>query len=223
MNQPYKFDLQYFAESETDPAQNNVAPDGKNGDGGDKTITFKTQAAFNSRMQREAKKLFEAQLKELGFESTEQMKNLLQTAKEQEEAKKTELQKEKERADKAEAEKTKTIETANQILKEAAVWVQAAALKVKPQRIKALLKLINLSEIKIENRTVDDRSVKEAVNAILTEIPEFIDKASPYKAGEDFSEGSGDQNLTLDMITKMSPSEINKNWDKVQATLKKHK
>ncbi|HEX3047205.1 MAG TPA: hypothetical protein VHY08_20795 [Bacillota bacterium] len=223
MNQPYKFDLQYFAESETEPAKNNVAPDGKNGEGEDEAITFKTQAAFNARMQREAKKLFETQIKELGFESAEQMKNLLQTAKEQEEAKKTELQKEKERADKAETEKIKTIETANQILKEAAIQIQAASLQVKPQRIKTLLKLIDLSEIKIEKGIVDDRSVKDAVNAILTEMPELIDKASPNKAGESFNEGSDGQRLTLEMIARMSPSEINKSWDKVQATLKKHK
>lgn len=221
MNQSDTFNLQFFAESETDPAPNNVAPDGKNGDGGDEAITFKSQAAFNARMQREAKKLFENQLKELGFESAEQMKNLLQTAKEQEEAKKTELQKEKERADKAEAEKAKTIETANQILKEAAIQVQAAALQIKPQRIKTLLKLIDLSEIKIDNGTIDDRSVKDAVNAILTEMPELVDKVNLYKAGTDFSTGSDEHKLTLEMIARMSPSEINKNWDKVQATLKK--
>lgn len=211
-----QFDLQYFAEGEP-----YVDPDGKNGEPtGDEVITFKSQAAFNARMQREAKKLMENQLKELGFESAEQMKNLLQSAKDQEEAKKTELQKAQERADKAEAEKIQTLNQAQRMLKEAAIQVQAAAHNIKPQRIPAFLKLIDFSKIQIENGTINEASVQEVVQTTLNEIPEFIDK--PAKAGEAFREGNDPQPYTLEAIAKMTPAEINQHWDKVQSALKKH-
>jgi hypothetical protein len=217
MNQINLFDLQLFAENE--PAFD-VDPDGKNGEpGGEETITFKSQAAFYARMQREAKKIFEAQLKELGFESADHMKSTLQNAQADLMTTKTALEKEKDRADKAETAKNQAIETANQTLKEAAAQLQAIAANVKPQCLKTFLKLIDFNTIQFKDGIIDESSVQAAVQTVLDQIPELA-KPTHLKAGEDFGQGNDLTQLTLEQIARMTPAEINKNWNKVQTFLK---
>lgn len=101
-----------------------------------------------------------------------------------------ETTREKNRADEAEQAATKATETANARLIRAEAKEAALAAKANPDRVNALLKLADLSDITVgDDGEVDPKAVRKAIDAALKEYPEF--KAGAGKGGASGGEHNG--------------------------------
>lgn len=65
--------------------------------------------------------------------------------------------------------------------------------------------------------------VKEALENLIKEKPYLKGQSTSPKGGGDFSGGNSGQVLTREMIEKMTPEEINKNWAAVEQFLRSQK
>jgi len=164
------------------------------GDGQNKEqIIFPNQASFMERVKREGRSQFNEFIKELGFEKPEDLKTLAAKAKETEEKNKTDLQKAQEDNTNLKRENEQVKKDAEKTLIDAALLVQAAQANVKPDRIKAFLKLVNSSGITVVDGVPDETAVKTAIGDTLKEFPEFLSKPGNDNGGEDFGSGGGGQ------------------------------
>ncbi len=164
------------------------------GDGQNKEqIIFPNQASFMERVKREGRSQFNEFIKELGFEKPEDLKTLAAKAKETEEKNKTDLQKAQEDNSNLKRENEQVKKDAEKTLIDAALLVQAAQANVKPDRIKAFLKLVNSSGITVADGVPDETAVKTAIGDTLKEFPEFLSKPGNDNGGEDFGSGGGGQ------------------------------
>jgi len=130
------------------------------------------------------------------------------------------LKADKEKAD-FDAKEAKTKADARIIRAEAKV--QALALGVKPERLDYVLKMVDLSPVKIgEDDEPDVEAIKKIIDAVLTEIPELKGSGEPGKGGADFSQGKGaGEPLTEEIIASMSPEDLKKRMPEVTAFFKK--
>lgn len=186
--------------------------------GGSTTRTFTQEqldAIVGERAMRAKGAAIGELLSELGFEKADDLRALVKAAKERQASEQTEAQ--KLQAQLADAQKrSQALETK---LREQALQlaVQAAAQKVGIVDADVALALVRGS---IE---FDANGVPQGVEAAVTELA----RQKPYlRVGA--SGGSnptnparGGQTLTREAITKMTPDEINRNWDAVQAALEK--
>jgi len=156
-------------------------------------IVFPNQASFMERVKREGRSQFNEFIKELGFEKPEDLKTLAAKAKETEEKNKTGLQKAQEDNTNLKRENEQVKKNAEKTLIDAALLVQAAQANVKPDRIKAFLKLVNSSGITVVDGVPDETAVKTAIGNTLKEFPEFLSKPGNDNGGEDFGSGGGGQ------------------------------
>lgn len=99
-------------------------------------------------------------------------------------------------ADAAKAEAATAIAQANATLVSAAAQVAAVAAGAKADRITALLKLADLSEVTVKDGTPDADAVKTAITKALTEYPEFKTGATPPPAGTSGGDMGGSTNQT---------------------------
>ncbi len=76
-------------------------------------------------------------------------------------------------AEEARSEGASATAAANKTLVQATATVQASALGAKPERVQALLKLTDLSEVEVKNGEPDAETVKKALTAALNSYPEF--------------------------------------------------
>lgn len=82
------------------------------------------------------------------------------------------------------------ITQANQILVNAEARLAAVTAGVKPERAAALLKLADLTDVDVDNGTVDAKSLKAAIDKAIAEYPEFKAGAAPGGAsGGDMNSG----------------------------------
>jgi regulator of replication initiation timing len=159
-------------------------------------ITFPSEGSFMERLKREGRAQVNDLVKELGFEKIDDLKNLVKKQKETEDASKTDLEKAREQNRNLQTENQQIKNNAESVLKEAALMMQATQVNIKPDRMKAFLKLIDISGITITNGIVDEASAKTAVDHVLKEFPEFLGKAeNDPTGGEDFSGGGGGKDL----------------------------
>jgi hypothetical protein len=156
-------------------------------------IVFPNQASFMERVKREGRSQFNEFIKELGFEKPEDLKILVTKAKETEEKNKTDLQKAQEDNSTLKRENEQVKKNAEKTLIDAALLVQSAQANVKPDRIKAFLKLVNPSGITVVDGIADENAVKTAIGNTLKEFPEFLNKPGTDNGGEDFGSGGGAQ------------------------------
>lgn len=165
-------------------------------------ITFPSEASFMERLKREGRAQVNEFLKELGFEKPDDLKNLIKKQKETEEASKTDYEKAQTQLQTLQDENKRVKLEAETTLKQAALLVQATAAKVKPERMNAFLKLVDLSTVTVTNGAVDEITAKAAVENLLKEFPEFIGQSGNNDiGGEDFSGGGGGRDLgSLSMI-----------------------
>jgi hypothetical protein len=169
--------------------------------GGEKTkiqpyITFPNEASFMERLKREGRAQVNEFLKELGFEKADDLKNLIKKQKETEDANKTELEKATEQNQNLQMENQKIKSEAENILKQTALMLQATQSNIKPDRMKAFLKLIDTANITVTNGVVEEVTAKTAVENVLKEFPEFLSKPKDdSNGGEDFSGGGVGKDL----------------------------
>jgi molecular chaperone GrpE (heat shock protein) len=159
-------------------------------------ITFPSEGSFMERLKREGRAQVNDLVKELGFEKLDDLKNLIKKQKETEDASKTDLEKAREQNRNLQAENQRIKTEAETVLKQTSLMMQATQANIKPDRMKAFLKLIDISNITVSDGIVDENSAKTAVENVLKEFPEFLGKAEGESTGgEDFSGGGGGKDL----------------------------
>ncbi|NLF00663.1 MAG: hypothetical protein GX601_06755 [Anaerolineales bacterium] len=153
-------------------------------------------------------------LQEVGTETVDDLKALVQRAKERETAEQSELEK----LTKALAEYQKKEQTWEEQRREQALQlaVQTAAQKLGVVDAEVILELVR------KRIDFDRDGAPQGVEAALSEVL----KAKPYlkagaHAGSPTNPPRGGRALTREEIAKMTPAEINANWDAVRAALEK--
>lgn len=109
---------------------------------------------------------------------------------EEEKAKAAMTETEKLKVEKLEAEKKAQdiLSLANQRVLSAEAKILATNAGVKPEKLAHLLKLLDLSEIEIdESGTPDSKQIKTAIDSVLKDIPEFVNTNTTSKAGSEFN------------------------------------
>jgi len=174
--------LQFFAEGGDPDAGDNggtQTPDtGRNGGDltpGGKTFTQEELDAIIQRRLARERKQWEQQLEE-----------------ERKKAAMTEA--ERLRAEKEEAERRaqEAQQQAAQRLVQAEAKVVAVELGVKPDRIPYVLRLADLSGVDVgDDGVVDAKALRDAIEAVLRDVPELKGSMTPGKSGAEFSAGGG--------------------------------
>jgi hypothetical protein len=163
-------------------------PGGKSdGDGGatsgqEPYAIFPDAATFAARMDREATARLSRQAKEAGYESVE---DLLADAKAKQEADKA-AQSETERLtqerDQAVQTRDEALAGANQRLVQAEARALAAEKGVKTERVPYLLRLADLSGVKVNDEgDVDTAALTAAVVKVLEDMPELVETETARK------------------------------------------
>lgn len=211
MNELLHFDLQRFAEGDSDAGSNDGGTDADGsgqdtGDGGQghagttptdggKTFTqAELDAIIAKRLARE-RKAWEQQLEE-------ERKKAQMTEAERLKAEKEEAER---RAKEAEA-------AANQRLIQAEAKVVALELGIKPERVAYAIRLANLSDVEVgENGQVDTKALKAALEQVIKDIPELKGTSTPAKSGTDFQGGlpkGGDTNSIMNALIRRKAGRV---------------
>jgi hypothetical protein len=111
-------------------------------------------------------------LAKLGVESVEQLEARVNAAKAAEDAQKTELEKANEARAAAEKEAARASELAHRAVAVSRVEGQLRDAGIKPERIPAALKLVDLSSLKVEGTDVS--GVSEAIESVKSASPEWF-------------------------------------------------
>lgn len=172
------------SDGSTDDHDQQDKVDASNSGDGKQAGKFFTQEDLDRLIARERRKEREKLLRE----QEEERKRAQMTAEE------------KARAEKEEAERKaqEAIDRANRRIIAAEAKVIASDLGVKPERISYLLKLADLSSIDVDdNGEPDSKAIREAIEAVLKDLPELKGATSTPAAGTDFS-GQAGQSKSLD-------------------------
>ncbi len=127
------------------------------------------------------------------------------------------------RAEKADADTAiaEVTERANRRLVQADAKVTAVGEGANPARVDALLKLVDLSDVTVDDDgSVDTDAVAAAIKKGLEEFPEFkaTGASGAGRSGGDFN-GGATKTWTREEITKLSDDEFDKNKDAIQAAM----
>jgi hypothetical protein len=180
-------------------------------------ITFENEKAFMARVQREAKKQVGEFVKALGFESDNQLKEVVQKQREFEESQKTEYQKLQEQLQ----QKTEYIEKVNNNLKLNEVKMEAINAGIKPERLNYALKLLDVESLEFTDGQLNKEQLNTNINSLLSEFPELKGNNNTKKAGQDFSQTKNNDLLTLESIKSMSVEEAERRLPDILKFLEK--
>ena len=184
-----------------------VANDTANTGGAEKTFTQdQVNGIIAERARREAAK----QLASLGVSSFDELSAIVQKSREREQAEMTELQK----AQAANAELEKRLEQAANAQKELAVQSSIASLSAK----------LGIVDADAASRLLDKGAIEFDANGMPTNTEALLNdllKAKPYLAGAGTSAMNPGRarKFSREEIEKMTPAEINKNWDAIKDSL----
>ena len=205
--------------------------DGGQGDGGNKQpfAVFPDEQSFMGRVSREAKRMQKENLKELGFESNDQLSDALKELSTLREAQNQKdgdndkiLNDLRNDLTTAQQAKDQAIQQAQSIAKMTEAKLKAYDIGIKPDRINHFLKLADLSEVSIDDQgKVDENELQSVLTALVDELPEFK-SGGTSKAGSNYEDAGGDKGnkpLTQEEIKNMSTEEIMERMDEVQAAL----
>ena len=183
--------------------------------------TFEDEASLMRRIDREARSKMSALFTEFGVKDEESLREIMKQKKIEEEAKKTDAQKAQDEIKKLQKERDEAMSTTNKTLINSATQSIARELGIKPERVNKFVKLVEMDGIEVKDGKVDSAVLKERMDAVLVDFPEFKQTATPTppKGGKDFSNGGGGSKLTMDQIRKMSQEEIAKRIVEVRAVM----
>lgn len=182
---------------------------------------FPDQESFNKRLTREAKKHLNDTLSGLGVESLDELKAFIEDKKAKEEAEKSELQKAQELIQKLTQERDGYVKAELERKRIETATAKAMELGVKPERVKHLLRLVDMEAITTDGE-VDATALTSAIGELLEEFPEFKQTKVEHKGGTDFNETGttgAKPALTMEMIKQMSSAEIAERIEEVRAVL----
>lgn len=188
-----------------------VTPSGKKGE-------F-TQSDLNKaagRARDEGRKVGSQELlSELGVDSPDTLRQIIQERQEAEEAKRTEaekmqkqFEKEQKRASQLEEQLSTTLTKAQQVALQSQARLQALEQQVKPERVNAVLKLADLSEVGVnENFEADPEAVSKVIAGVLDEYPEFAAQA-PRRVGSSSNPATEPPSAGPKTAWEMAPEEF---------------
>lgn len=182
---------------------------------------FPDQESFNKRLTREAKKHLNDTLNGLGVSDLDELKAFIEDKRVKEEAEKSELQKAMETIQKLTEERDGYVKAELERKNTEMVTAKAMELGVKPERVKHLLRLIDKDAYSTDGET-DVERLTSAIKELLEEFPEFKQTKIEHKGGTDFNEtgtSGAKPALTMEMIKKMSASEIAERIEEVRAVM----
>jgi hypothetical protein len=200
----------------TDQTENTKQPEnaGTSGDSASQANKAYSQEELNRMFAERSNQAERSLLKKLGFEKVEEAESILRKARERDDAEKTDLQKAVEKTTQLEKERetwqSKQKETAAQY----DVALKAAKLGIVDPD--AAWKLMDKSALEYD---ADDKpnNTELLLQGLLKEKPYLADggssAANPAKQTSTF---------TRDQIEKMSPEQINKNWEGIKGFLERN-
>jgi hypothetical protein len=205
----------------------NKGGEGSKGGEGTPFATFKDEETFMKRLNRAGKSARKEMLTEMGVESEEALKDIIKAKKAADDAAMTELEKAKEKVNEADKKAEAALTTANNRILSAEAKVLATDLGVKASKIKYLLKLADLSDVEVKDGEVDQEALKEAIEVVLTDMPELKGTteaggekpATSTKGGSDFK-GGDTKLLSHEIIKNMTSKQIAERITDVRAFLK---
>ncbi|HNY84541.1 MAG TPA: hypothetical protein PLP17_13360 [Oligoflexia bacterium] len=185
---------------------------GESGDGASQGGKAYSQDELNRMFAERAKQAESALLKKLGFESVSDAESLVKESKERKEAEMSELQKAQERAKELEKQLAASAELQKNMATLADITAKAAKLGIVDPD--AAFKLLDKGAIEY-----DDDGKPKNTEALLVAML----KERPYLAGTGSSamNPGKSRTYTKDEIEKMSPEDINKNWDAIKSFLER--
>lgn len=173
LKEPFKFNLQLFAEGGDDSGHGGNDDPNNNPDdtGVDKTFNQKeVDDIIKKRLGKEKKTTQKALLEELGLESIDDLKTIVATKKKADDDEKSDLQKLKDEIGILTKDKNDASEKAKKTLKIADFKVKASTEGLDVKQIDAALKLADLSEVEVdENGTVT--GIEEVIKATIEAYP----------------------------------------------------
>lgn len=183
---------------------------------------FPDQKSFMSRVEREARKIFNNSLKEVGVASVDELKSLVANYRDLEANSNTELMQREERIKMLEEENKSLTTRITDGIKRKALKTQALELGVDKDRFDRFARLIDMNAIEIVEGVVTIEPLKEQITTLLDEFPEFRGVTSASQGGANFNDGQGEKpKLTIDQIKSMSTREILENYAEVMNALGK--
>jgi hypothetical protein len=152
----------------------------------DKIVTERT-----GRAEKAALKSFFEQKGLTSEEADAAIESYKKSKAEKAEASKNDAKAQAERADAAEKSAKEAIAKANAMVIKANAQIQASTLGVKANKLDYVVKMADLSKVTVdENGVPDEASIKESIEKVLKDIPEFKDtqeSSSGFKIGADGS------------------------------------
>lgn len=163
---------------------------------------------IKGRAEREARKM----LSDLGVSSVDELKAIIKQKEEREEAEKSELQKAQERAAELEKQLSAAAEAQKAMAMQTDITAKAAKLGIVDPD--AAFKLLDKGAIEYG----DDGRPKNTEALLMAML-----KERPYLAGTGSSvtNPGKDRTYTREEIEKMTPEQINKNWDAIKSYLER--
>lgn len=227
------FDLQLFSEDGSNPNNSETPEDkGANSNGGDggaekkpqepkqPFAIFPDQKSFMARVEREARKIYNNNLKELGITSADELKNLVENYRELEASTNAEIMTREERIKALEEENGSLVARITTDLKNKAVREQALELGVQAERFERFMRLVDMNAIEINEGVVNIEPLKEQITGLLDEFPEFRGVTESNQGGSSFNgDGAEKPKFTIDQIKSMSTEEILANYNDVMAVV----
>ena len=223
-------DLQLFSEDgegtpeEKAPEAKGQEPEKKPEEPKQPFAVFPDQKSFMARVEREARKIYNNNLKELGVASTDELKNLVENYRELEASTNTEIMTRDERIKQLEEENGSLVNRIMTDIKNKALKEQALALGVQEERFERFTRLVDMNMIEMKDGVVEIEPLKEQITTLLDEFPEFRGVSGTTQGGSDFNGENKDKaKFTIEQIKQMSTEEIMANYADVMAVISNQK
>lgn len=226
------FDLQLFSEDgEGTPPEDNKTPEDKKPEDNKKSeepkqpfAVFPDQKSFMARVEREARKIYNNNLKELGVTSAEELKILVDNYRELENSTNTEIMTRDERIKQLEEENGSLVNRIMTDIKSKALKEQALALGVQEDRFERFTRLMDMNAIEVKDGVVEIEPLKAQITTLLDEFPEFRGVSETSQGGSNFNGENKDKaKFTMEQIKQMSTEEIMANYADVMAVIANQK
>lgn len=223
-------DLQLFSEDgegtpeEKAPEAKEQEPEKKPEEPKQPFAVFPDQKSFMARVEREARKIYNNNLKELGITSADELKNLVENYRELETSTNTEIMTRDERIKQLEEENGSLVNRIMTDIKNKALKEQALALGVQEERYERFTRLVDMNAIEMKDGVVEIEPLKEQITTLLDEFPEFRGVSGTTQGGSDFNGENKDKvKFTIEQIKQMSTEEIMANYADVMAVISNQK
>jgi hypothetical protein len=109
----------------------------------------------------------------------------------------------------------------DRVLVDAEAKVAILAAGVPAERLAKALRLLDLDGVEVEGGRIDTASVRRAVEALKSEIPELFAVPGPARSGGDFTvAGEGKRSFTAAEVKAMSAAEYASHRDEIMAAMR---